>query len=144
MIRLCGESMKHFKLIEHTADIRLYVEATTYEELFATALQGMASIICSHDATLNNDQRGEIRIESQDITTLLIDFLSEVLTRVQTDKVLFCSVTFLKFTQTMMHARLEGFNVDHFDEDIKAVTYHEAEVKKNNRGNYETIIVFDV
>jgi SHS2 domain-containing protein len=144
MIRLCGESMKHFKLVEHTADIRLYVEATSYEELFVGALQGMASIICSHEATLKNDQRCEIRIVSQDITALLIDFLSEILTRVQTDKILFRSVAFLKFTQTVVHARLEGFRVDHFDEDIKAVTYHEVEVKKNSRGNYETIIVFDV
>ncbi|MFA5306600.1 MAG: archease [Candidatus Babeliales bacterium] len=136
--------MKHFKLIEHTADVRLYVEATTCEELFTVALQGMVSIVCSHQDKLEKDQACEIKIISSNITTLLIDFLSEVLTRLHTNNVLFCSITFLEFTETMLHVRLVGFKLDHFDEDVKAVTYHEAEVKKNKRGNYETIIVFDV
>ncbi len=144
MIRLHGESMKQFKLIEHTADIRLYVEATTYEELFSEALRGMSSIVCSHQGSAKVDQTCQLRISSSDTTTLLIDFLSEALTYIHTDKILFCSVRFVNFTETSLQAYLEGFKIDHFDEDIKAVTYHEAEVKKNNRGNYETIIVFDV
>ena len=31
-----------------------------------------------------------------------------------------------------------------FDEDIKAVTHHEANVFKNEHNNFETIIIFDI
>ena len=37
-----------------------------------------------------------------------------------------------------------GFDIEEFDDDIKAVTYHEAEVRKNGKGNLETYMIFDI
>ena len=34
--------------------------------------------------------------------------------------------------------------IETFDEDVKAVTYHEAQVKKNEKNNYEVTIIFDI
>jgi SHS2 domain-containing protein len=136
--------MKYFKLIEHTADVRLYVEGSSYEELFLAALNGMAHIIRSHTCPSHSNITIDVHIVASDITTLLIDFLSNALTHTQTEKLLFCDAVFVKLTDTFLDARLNGHKIDRFDEDIKAVTYHETEVKKNNRGNYETIIVFDI
>lgn len=62
-----------------------------------------------------------LELASLDISSLLIDFLSTILTLSYENKAIFC-----------------------FDKDIKAVTYHEAEVKKNDQGKYETTIVFDI
>jgi SHS2 domain-containing protein len=41
-------------------------------------------------------------------------------------------------------ATIKGNRVSYFDEDIKAVTYHEAAVKQNNEGQLETVIIFDI
>lgn len=132
------------EIIPHTADIRLRVEAGTLEELFQEALRGMADIIKKRiaDDALRITQR--IRIQSPDKTSLLIDFLSEALTRSQIEKSVFYDVKVGELADTRLDAEITGAKVDAFDEDIKAVTYHEAEVQKNEKGSYETVIVFDI
>jgi len=47
-------------------------------------------------------------------------------------------------TETEIEVKVFGRKVEEFEEDIKAVTYHEAEVKKNEKGEYETMLVFDI
>jgi len=43
----------------------------------------------------------------------------------------------------MIEADLTGFAPAEFDEDVKAVTYHEAEVRHGN-GLWSTMLVFDI
>lgn len=136
--------MKKYTLIEHTADIRLFVQADSLQELFFAALQGMASII-SHQAcqTLDLPLTQEITLKSPDITALLIDFLSDVLTLSHTHKAVFCHATFKMLTDNHLEALVYGTLIASFDEDIKAVTYHEAEIIKKD-GLLSTMIVFDI
>lgn len=143
--------MRSFELLSHTADLRLKASGDSLEELFHAALQGMAKIIkddfCqNYGSQIKNYEKVEkkISISATDRTTLLIDFLSEVLTVSQTEKVVFCDVNFEKLTEMELAAKVKGTKVDEFDEDIKAVTYHEAEVKKNKNGQWETIIILDI
>lgn len=138
--------MKTVKVLPHTADIRLLVEGSSPEELFEAALEGMAGLI--KDA-LNELEKGKpvtksIEIESPDQTALLIDFLSSVLTLTHENKAVFTKVNFDKLSDNSLSATISGFETDGFDDDIKAVTYHEAEIRKNSIGDLETIIVFDI
>jgi SHS2 domain-containing protein len=141
------DAMKKYKLLPHTADVRLKIEASNLEELFFAAMEGMAEIIkprCCQTTTPPYTQQETIKISSLDTTTLIIDFLSTVLTYSQMHKTLYCNVKFKKLDTDSLHATIFGIPVDSFDEDIKAVTYHEAEVKKNAHNNWETIIIFDI
>jgi len=135
-----------FKLIPHTADIRLKVEAKTLEALFADALAGMSEVIKPGSCNKIKDLPiiENISIESVDETTLLIDFLSEVLTLSDEKEAVFCKIKLIEFFDNSLKAEIYGAKVDEFAEDIKAVTYHEADVQKNSKGSYETIIVFDI
>lgn len=145
----------YHKLLPHTADTCLYVEASTLAELFETAMEGMGNIIKSSQPKAgpplaeklkaqSPDIIKEIKIESQDATSLLIDFLSEVLTLSQEEKAVFRKADIKRLTDTGIEAEIFGEKVNEFDEDIKAVTYHEAEVRKNEKGNWEVTIVFDI
>jgi SHS2 domain-containing protein len=138
--------MKSFHVLEHTADIRLKVESDSLEKLFTAALEGMNSILYKDFRKKLNDlsMSRQVNLASFDITTLLIDFLSQVLTLSYLDKAVFHRVLLLKIEGTKLHSRLAGCKVEYFSEDIKAVTYHEANVRKNEKGLWETIIVFDV
>ncbi len=151
--------MKIYKLLPHTADVRLYVEADTMPELFQAAVEGMAQILSrlggikseTKNQKLkikNKDRKTEIaksiNLTSPDTTSLLIDFLSEALTYSQEEKAVFRKADIKKLTDTSIEAEIFGERVDEFDEDIKAVTYHEAEIKKNEKGNWEVVIVFDI
>ena len=53
-------------------------------------------------------------------------------------------VKFLEFSETKLKAKIYGQKVDEFDEDIKAVTYHEVEIIKNDKGGFEAVIVLDI
>ena len=145
--------MKKYSFLEHTADIRLKLEASTLEELFESALEGMASLMfkTSTPSMVSDLQSRSYRtikesltLSAADPTALLVDFLSEVLTVSHIDKAVFDKVTLKKLTDQELEATIHGIAVDAFEEDIKAVTYHEAYVKKNNAETYEGLIIFDI
>ena len=137
--------MKSYKFTAHTADVRLQVQANTLEELFKVSLEGMNLLIkknfCSKEKEF--DLKEDIKIESIDATTLLIDFLSEVLTSCQINKAIYCNINFKHLSDKSLECIIMGIKVDRFDEDIKAVTYHEAEIKKEN-DMLQTTIIFDI
>ena len=67
------------------ADVRLYVQGENLEELFAISIAGMNEILkpgfCEAFNLENNSLIIEnLDIESPDKTSLLIDFMSEILT----------------------------------------------------------------
>ncbi|MDP4262239.1 MAG: archease [Bacteroidota bacterium] len=139
--------MPTFKLLPHIADIRVQVTAATQEEMFRSALQGMAYLekknFCKEQAG-SFFVRDKVQIKAADITGLLIDFLSEVLTLSHINKVVYCEISFHKLSATEIISTIKGNRVNCFDEDIKAVTYHEAAVKQNNKRQLETVIIFDI
>jgi SHS2 domain-containing protein len=132
------------EILNHTADIRVRITATSLPSLFKESLQAMNQILKTE-----NDQGDQasikkmIEVSSFDSTALLIDFLSEVLTETLISNVLFGAVDFINLEETTLMAQLAGYRIDAFDEDIKAVTYHEADVIENN-GTWSTLIVFDI
>jgi len=138
--------MKTYKVLPHTADVRLWVEADRLEELFAAALEGMAGLIKESQVELKKGRVIEetLELEAPDVTALLIDFLSAALTLTHQKKAVFTQIRFLKLNDKSLKGIIKGFETDGFDDDIKAVTYHEAEITKNLSGIFETMIVFDV
>lgn len=145
--------MRSHKFLSHVADVRLKIEGDSIEELFLAAIEGMGNLIkkdiCNPAPEQNEHEeegllKEKIEISSTDPTALLIDFLSEVLTYTQVNKAVYCKVKIEKINNNFLSGTILGKHVDNFDEDIKAVTYHEAEIKKNEAGNFETVIVFDI
>ncbi|MCR4324425.1 MAG: archease [Candidatus Curtissbacteria bacterium] len=138
--------MKSFKVKPHVADVRLRVKADTLPELFEAALLGMNQIF-KKDSKIKDNQNlliEHIKIESNDQTSLLVDFLSQILTLSQINKAIFSYVDFKKLGEHDLEAEIQGFKIESFDEDIKAVSYHEAEISKNKKGEYQTTIIFDI
>jgi SHS2 domain-containing protein len=137
--------MRTYKLLPHTADTRLNVEADSIEELFRGAMEGMTNIIKKNACESKVEtERRTLEIKSVDQTSLLIDFLSEILSYSHEEGNIYCRVKFLKLSEKELTADIFGRDAEGFDEDIKAVTYHEAEIKKNEKGNWEVTIVFDI
>ncbi len=138
--------MKRFEIVPHVADVRIKLEADNLQDLFETALEGMDEILkkgfCKR--LMKNLLKLELDISSPDITSLLIDLLSDILTLSHIHSTIFCKVVFKEFATNSLKAIIYGGKVRRFDEDIKAVSYHEAEVIKNKNGNFQTNIIFDI
>jgi SHS2 domain-containing protein len=133
-----------YELIPHTADVRLRVEAATREELFLDAMRGMFAVMHGRagEGARAVGRRVAV-VESADFTYLLVDFLNEVLQRAHVGREMFDEVRFVTLTDDSVEADLRGFASAEFDEDVKAVTYHEAEVRHEN-GLWSTMLVFDL
>ena len=138
--------MKKYEVLPHTADTRLRVSGSSLVELFSAALEGMNCILKNDFKKLiiAGELFNKLEISSLDETMLLIDFLSEILTLSHKNKACYKINGFEILDNSKIKAVLEGSRIDGFDEDIKAVTYTEAKIIKNEQNQYETIIVFDI
>ena len=149
------ETPKKFEILEHTTDVRVRVFGSSPKELFQNALYAMAyiqkpeTVEQSTVGKLIGRIRGrsltdEIAVESMDYNTLLVDFLSDVLSRSDAQNAVFIDVRFKEFSELKADGKIFGAKVDEFDKDIKAVTYHEVDVKEQEPGKWQTEIVFDI
>jgi len=145
---------KDFEILPHTADIKIKVYGKTLEELFCNAVIGMfqaivpkiPGCITKHGRVVcdNFPERRTIHIETVDIEALLVDFLSEALYLSDVNDEAYLWVEISDLSHTKIDATLYGKKVDGFEVvEIKAVTYHEMEVK-NVDGVWQTNIVFDI
>lgn len=132
-----------YQVLGHIADLRLKVSAKTKENLFKQALKGMMSILKEKPSEKEKIQK-EIEIKSPDLVSLLVDFLNEALYEAYANKAIFPAVEFEVFEENKLKGKIFGYKAkEGFDKDIKAATYHEAEIKEIN-GNYEVMLVLDV
>lgn len=138
--------MRTFKLLPHTADVRLKVRGDSLEELFCGALDGMNDLlkrdVCKKLGSPNVNL--PIDLSSADITSLLIDFLSGTLSQSLADHVIFCKAGSLRLDNNHLTATLAGLRVNRFDRDIKAVSYHGAQITSGPDKIYNVTVVFDV
>ena len=134
-----------FVFIDHTADAGIRVEAPTLEDLFETAGLAFTELVTSVDAV---DCRLERRftLEEDDIETLLVSWLQELLYLLDTENLVFGRFQ-VKLDNLSLEAAAWG---DVFDPkihpiktEIKAVTYHQLEVTKSNQG-WQAQVIFDI
>jgi SHS2 domain-containing protein len=133
-----------YKILEHTADARIYVDGKDLAELFESAVAGMMEIFKPKEVDEEKSSERILFIESDNPTFLLIDFLNEVLLLVNKYKETYSIKEFKKINDNSLEAVLSGNKAGYFGRDIKAATYHEADIRKNDKGLLETNIVFDI
>jgi SHS2 domain-containing protein len=133
-----------YEILPHTADLRLKIWGKTVQEVFESALAGLTAVQKKDIPLPSQYTEREIALQAQDVTALLVDFLNEALALSAIHKEVYPSAIFTDLTQTHMRARLQGAPTSDLDEDIKAVTYHEANLIKNEKGEWETTLVFDI
>jgi SHS2 domain-containing protein len=137
---------KKYETFEHTADVGIRAFGRTEKELFANAAYGMFDLM----AELKNVHATEslpIRLEGADHEDLLVRWLGELLSLSSARGFLFKDFSFSHLDSTSLEAVAQG---EHFDPsrhkmkmEIKAVTYHQVEVKEND-GRWEGRVIFDI
>ncbi len=131
------------EIIPHTADVRLRVSAPSVEDLFGESLRGLMTCMDAHAVPGGRRVRRELEVVSADRTTLLVDFLNDALAMAIVDRETYSEILFHSFEETQLSATLSGFPAI-FGEDVKAVTYHEAEIVQREDGTWCTFLVFDI
>lgn len=134
-----------WKLLEHTADIRMEVWGATLEELFANAADGLTSLLSIRHEPIEEAVL-DVGVDGDDHEQLLVNFLREILYYNQVNGFVpaRCEITFPQPTrlQAKLHGRYASIDEARLDEEIKGVTYHDLHIREAD--GYSVRIVFDV
>jgi SHS2 domain-containing protein len=138
--------MKPYHTFDHTADLGLAINGASEEKLFANAAFAIFDIITDLDRVEARDAR-RIAVEGDNREDLLINFLREVLYLYNGERWLLKEIRILRIGKKGLEAEALG---EPFDEqkheickEIKAVTYHQAEVRQAPAG-WTARVIFDV
>lgn len=146
--------IQDFKQLPHTADIRIRVYGKTKKDLFRHALIGMFQVIGPKiiDCRVEDErvicnvlpEKHDIMIQAPDEVALLVDFLSEALYLSDVNNEAYLDGKIHELTEHTIKATIYGAKVTGFEVvELKAVTYHELEIKKVN-DLWQADIVFDI
>jgi len=132
--------------LDHTSDVAIFAQGFSRKELYSNALWQMNEVLLPgycrkakhYDCLLS------LHIHAPDPSALIIDFLSEALALTYIQKALFCSVYFDELSNTELNARIYGRWYGCLENEIKAVTYHEAHVSRDQTGRWTTPVLFDL
>jgi len=137
---------KKFRFLNHTADLGILVYGRDLEELFSNAGEVFFNIITDLQRVRESTER-IIRVESPNLEDLMVHWLGELLYMHDVDGLLFKSFSIDELRDGSLKARARG---EAFDEgrhviktEIKAVTYHQIQVKKDKR-RWSARIIFDL
>ena len=132
-----------YEEIEHTADVGIRAYGSTLDELFANAAEGMFSLIADLDSVKAVGEI-DVRLEADDVPTLLLRWLSELLYLHETQRLLFASFD-VHAEGTSLRGRARGEAIDKTRHElklvIKAVTRHRLTVDPR-QGIAE--VIFDI
>ena len=132
-----------FEFLSHTSEVILKVEAGSKEDLFREALRGEMSFLKDGILDFKPTVERKIHISSLNLEILLVDFLNEALYMASRYKEVYPDMDIIKLSDGSIEAKLKGVEVDSFDRDIKAVTFHNLDIIYKD-GKYICEIVFDV
>jgi len=126
---------KTFEVIDHTADVGIIAYGADIEELFSNAGLALFSLITELES-IENKFHLDLEVSSEDIDSLLIDWLNELIYVFDVKHILFNRFDIKNLTHKGLQATCygEGFNeMKHtIKADVKAATYHMLKLDKSD------------
>ncbi len=140
----------NYKFIDHTADIAVDVEADSLAELFTASANAWRESITDDKSLIVNREKS-LHLMEDTLEVLLVSFLSELNYLFQNNNWLMDSIrsseVYKENNQWVLNAMITGNNFDrekiNLKTEIKAVTYHQMNIKNVNE-KYVTRIIFDI
>jgi SHS2 domain-containing protein len=136
---------KGWRLLEHTADVRLEAHGAALKDLFINAARGFTDLILP-DTELTAQTEVEMSLEADSAEELLVDWLRELLFLHQARRFVMTDAHMIALSENDLKAKVSfGINPPDVEPplEIKGVTYHGLSIVEKNEG-YLVKIVFDI
>ncbi len=138
--------MEKYKILEHTADVGIEAEGATLKEAFENAASGMLSIMIDPEKVEEEEESYSLKAKGRDEKEVLVAFLSELLYKYEVNDLLPKRVSISLLTDKELKAEVYGEKIDlkrhTIDTQIKAVTYHQLTIEKNE--DWRIRVIFDI
>lgn len=126
-----------YEIIEHPADVGFLARGATSEELFTNAATALVRLACAAEG-LEERERREIVASGEDTESLLFAWLAEILAVMDAEHLFFRRVEVTRLAQKEVRGIAYGERFDRARHRagtyIKAVTYHQLEVRRTPEG----------
>lgn len=133
-----------FEELEHTADVLMRVRGATINEIFADAGRAMFHVM--YGPCEDRGIERQIDLEAENLESLLIDYLSELLFITEVENTVFCTFD-VNLRGTRLSAVLRGEPFDPARHSagtiVKGISYFGLEIVKEEEG-YVVEIIFDI
>ena len=129
--------MKPYEYFEHTADVKFRAYGKTLDEMLSNAALALFNSMIN-TATVQPKETWKVKLSGQDLEQLAYDWLSELIFLFETEFAVFSTfdVELHQNGDWRLEAAIGGEKIDPsrhaFDNEVKAVTLHQFEVKKND------------
>lgn len=141
--QISGAYDPQFQIVEHTADWSIRARGDDLAHLLVSAACGMSSLLVDDVDSLALTDEQTVEVEAFDRESVLVEWLSELAYLAERDGLVFRHFEMHEARPTNVRATVRGTRVREMHKHIKAVTYHNLEVKETSAG-LEAEIVFDV
>ncbi len=131
--------------ISHTADLGLWVEADSRQELFCAAAKYLSELIFEGPRNSAQEWR-DIALQGDDLSDLFVQFLNEVVYLADATGFIVSDCRIAQLEPPVLRARLglQPITDKHLaGQPVKAVTYHMAKVT-NQKGIWRGEVFLDV
>jgi len=141
--------MKEFEILEHTADIGIAAYGKNKREVFINTAKGMFEIIAGKNKNLKENFYDKIKLEADNLEGLLFAWLNELLYIGETRLVILNKFQIKELSDFQIKAEVRGAKINppsiKIEKEIKAVTYHRLEIKKDGEsGLWRAQVIFDI
>lgn len=132
-----------FSVEDHTADWAIRVRGSDLRGLLLSAAWGMNSLLVDELNAMPLEVERTITAEAFDRESLLVEWLSELAYLTEMEGLVFREFEFEMVTSEALRATVRGGRAPELHKHIKAVTYHDLQIKETEEG-LEATVVFDV
>jgi SHS2 domain-containing protein len=128
---------------DHTSEVRVHLRAPDLPSLYREAGLALAELMAPAAEPTHGGDWDELELRARDPAALLVDFVDELIYRVDTTGQVFADVEVDRADATSLRARVRGSTPPEFKTAVKAATFHGLHVEPKD-GGWEAHLVLDV
>jgi SHS2 domain-containing protein len=127
-----------FRFVPHTADVAVELTGADEAGLHAAGVAALRALLVGASAVREREERA-VPVRGNDATERLVHFLQDVLYLFETER-------FVPARATAAGVTGESFNPARHETrpEVKAVTFHGADVRPGANGGWQATVIFDV
>ncbi len=138
--------MKHYEVLEHTADVGIRVKSPSLEGLFRDAGLAITDLSAEKQKTLFPEKHKiVISQKAANVEELFINWLNELLSAAAAESLVFEDIKINQINEQLVDAIATGSDMRNYKTniEIKAATYHQLKVQKTG-SHWQAEVIFDV
>ena len=128
---------------EHTGEVAVELRAPDLAGLYRQAALALAELMAPGAACDESADSEAVRVVARDAAALLVEWIDELIYRVDLSGKVYPWVELESATETSLHGRVRGCVPEEFKTQVKAATFHDLKVRRTEDG-YAARLVLDV